>query len=150
MEPLCSAKGSTDAESSADNVVVVPLDAGWSDIGSWSAIWEVSDKDGDGNRTLGDVISEDSRNCLVHGEDRLVSILGLEDIVVVDTKDAVLVAHKDKVQNVKKIVEKLKSSNRDEWKIHREVYRPWGKYDSIDMGDRYQAKENYSKTRSQA
>ncbi|MCW8880310.1 MAG: mannose-1-phosphate guanylyltransferase/mannose-6-phosphate isomerase [Kangiellaceae bacterium] len=134
MEPLCS------AEDSNDSVVVVPLDAGWSDIGSWSAIWEVSEKDGDGNRTLGDVISEDSRNCLVHGEDRLVSILGLEDIVVVDTKDAVLVAHKDKVQNVKKIVEKLKSSNRDEWKIHREVYRPWGKYDSIDMGDRYQAK----------
>lgn len=123
-----------------DSAVVVPLDAGWSDIGSWSAIWEVSDKDDDGNRTLGDVISEDSKNCLVHGEDRLVSILGLEDIVVVDTKDAVLVAHKDKVQNVKKIVERLKSSNRDEWKIHREVYRPWGKYDSIDMGERYQAK----------
>ena len=123
-----------------DSAVVVPLDAGWSDIGSWSAIWEVSDKDNDGNCTLGDVISEDSKNCLVHGEDRLVSILGLEDIVVVDTKDAVLVAHKDKVQNVKKIVERLKSSNRDEWKIHREVYRPWGKYDSIDMGERYQAK----------
>ena len=91
-----------------DSTVVVPLDAGWSDIGSWSAIWEVSEKDEDGNRTLGDVISEDSKNCLVHGEDRLVSILGLEDIVVVDTKDAILVAHKDKVQNVKKIVEKLK------------------------------------------
>ncbi|WP_196137770.1 mannose-1-phosphate guanylyltransferase/mannose-6-phosphate isomerase [Aliikangiella sp. G2MR2-5] len=123
-----------------EKAVVVPMDAGWSDIGSWSAIWDVSDKDDNGNRTLGDVIAEDSKNCLVHGEDRLVSLLGLEDIVVVDTKDAVLVAHKSKVQDVKKIVEKLKSSDRSEWKIHREVYRPWGKYDSIDMGERYQAK----------
>ena len=123
-----------------DQAIVVPMDAGWSDIGSWSAIWDVSAKDESGNRVLGDVVTDDSRNCLVHSEDRLVSILGLDDIVVVDTKDAVLVAHKNKVQNVKNIVEKLKSSNRDEWKIHREVYRPWGKYDSIDMGDRYQAK----------
>ncbi len=126
-------------EKTAD-AVVVPLDAGWSDIGSWSAIWEVSEKDADGNRTLGDVVTQDSYNCLVHSEDRLVSLLGLEDIVVVDTKDAVLVAHKDKVQDVKKIVERLKDSNRSEWEIHREVYRPWGKYDSIDMGERYQAK----------
>ena len=123
-----------------DGAVVVPMDAGWSDIGSWSAIWEVSEKDEFGNRTTGDVITEDSKSCLVHGEERLVTLLGVEDIVVVDTKDAVLVAHKDKVQNVKNIVERLKSSDRTEWKIHREVYRPWGKYDSIDMGDRYQAK----------
>jgi len=123
-----------------DCAVVVPLDAGWSDIGSWSAIWDVSEKDKNGNRVLGDAITEDSRNCLVHSEDRLVSILGLEDVVVIDTKDTVLVADKNKVQNVKKIVEKLKSANRDEWKIHREVYRPWGKYDSIDMGERYQVK----------
>ncbi len=132
MEPL--------SIESKGKVAVVPLDAGWSDIGSWSAIWDVSEKDSAGNRTLGDVIAEDSKNCLVHGEDRLVSLLGLEDIVVVDTKDAVLVAHKSKVQNVKAIVEKLKSADRSEWEIHREVYRPWGKYDSIDMGERYQAK----------
>lgn len=122
------------------DAVVVPMDAGWSDIGSWSAIWDVSEKDENGNRVLGDVLAEDSKNCLVHAEDRLVSILGLEDIVVVDTKDTVLIADKNKVQDVKKIVEKLKAANREEWKIHREVYRPWGKYDSIDMGDRYQVK----------
>ncbi|TQV77043.1 mannose-1-phosphate guanylyltransferase/mannose-6-phosphate isomerase [Aliikangiella marina] len=122
------------------DAVVVPMDAGWSDIGSWSAIWDVSEKDENGNRVLGDVLTEDSKNCLVHAEDRLVSILGLEDVVVVDTKDTVLVADKSKVQNVKKLVEKLKAANREEWKIHREVYRPWGKYDSIDMGDRYQVK----------
>ena len=123
-----------------DAAVVVPLDAGWSDIGSWSAILDVSEKDENGNRVLGDVIAEDSINCLVHGEERLVSILGLENIVVVDTKDALLVADKSKVQNIKKIVEKLKSSGRNEWKTHREVYRPWGKYDSIDVGERYQVK----------
>ena len=133
MEPLCSSEQGND-------VVVVPLDAGWSDIGSWSAIWEVSEKDECSNQTTGDVISEDSNNCLVHGEERLISILGLENIVIVDTKDALLVADKSKVQDVKKVVDKLKSANREEWKIHREVYRPWGKYDSIDVGSRYQVK----------
>ncbi len=123
-----------------DQAVVVPLDAGWSDIGSWSAIWDVSDKDENGNRSLGDVITQDSNNCLVHGEDRLISVLGLDDVVVIDTKDAVLVASKSHVQEVKKIVEKLKAQGREEWKIHREVYRPWGKYDSIDNGERYQVK----------
>ncbi|TQV80233.1 mannose-1-phosphate guanylyltransferase/mannose-6-phosphate isomerase [Aliikangiella coralliicola] len=123
-----------------DSAVVVPLDAGWSDIGSWSAIWDVSQKDSDGNRILGDVITHESSGCLVHGEDRLISVLGLNNVVIIDTKDAVLVADKSKVQDVKNIVSKLKSSNRDEWKIHREVYRPWGKYDSIDIGSRYQVK----------
>jgi len=123
-----------------DLAVVVPMDAKWSDIGSWSAIWDVSKKDESGNRTLGDVVSVDSKNCLVHGDERLISILGLDDLIVVDTKDAVLIADMKKVQDVKKIVDLLKSSNRDEWKIHREVYRPWGKYDSIDVGGRYQVK----------
>jgi len=126
------------------DAVVVPLDAQWSDIGSWSAIWDVSEKDANGNRTLGDVIAVDSKNCLVHGsvkgEQRLITLLGLENIVVIDTKDSILVADKTKVQEVKQIVDELKSSNRDEWKIHREVYRPWGKYDSIDVGGRYQVK----------
>jgi mannose-1-phosphate guanylyltransferase len=132
MEPLCG--------NNENSVAVVPMDAGWSDIGSWSAIWDVSEKDASGNRVLGDVVSQDSKNCLVHNESRLVSILGLEDIVVVDTKDALLVANKNKVQNIKKIVETLKNSNRYEWEIHTEVYRPWGKYNSIDVGERYQAK----------
>lgn len=132
MEPLCT--------SDSSDVAVVPLDADWSDIGSWSAIWDVSQKDENGNRTLGDVITLDAKNCLIHSEDRLVSVLGLDDLIVIDTKDAVLVAAKNKAQHTKKIVEHLKSTNRDEWKIHREVYRPWGKYDSIDMGERYQAK----------
>jgi len=123
-----------------DRAVVVPLDAGWSDIGSWSAILEVSDTDVEGNYVKADAILEDSRNCLVHGEERLISVLGLDDVIVVDTKDSLLVASKNKVQDVKKIVESLKSANRDEWKIHREVYRPWGKYDSIDNGSRYQVK----------
>ncbi len=133
MEPLCSVEGS-------DAVVVVPMDAKWSDIGSWSAIWEVSKKDEEGNRVLGDVITQDSKNCLVHAEERLVTVLGLEDVVVVDTKDTVLVANKNKVQDIKKIVDVLKSADRSEWQLHREVYRPWGKYDSIDNGDRYQVK----------
>ena len=123
-----------------DSAVVIPLDAEWSDIGSWSAIWDVSEKDESGNRYLGDVITEDSKNCLIHGEDRLITVLGLENVVVIDTKDAILIADKNKVQDVKTIVEQLKNSNREEWKIHREVYRPWGKYDSIDVGNRYQVK----------
>ena len=123
-----------------DLAVVVPMDAKWSDIGSWSAIWDVSKKDNSGNRTLGDVIAVNSNNCLIHGDERLISVLGLDDLIIVDTKDALLVADKNKVQDVKKIVDLLKSSNRDEWKIHREVYRPWGKYDSIDVGSRYQVK----------
>jgi len=120
--------------------VVVPLDAQWSDIGSWSAIWDVSEKDQSNNVTIGDVISVDSKNCFIQGGERLISVLGLKDIVVIDTKDTLLVANKHKVQDIKKIVEILKTSERDEWKIHREVYRPWGKYDSVDIGLRYQVK----------
>ncbi|GAA4874845.1 mannose-1-phosphate guanylyltransferase/mannose-6-phosphate isomerase [Ferrimonas pelagia] len=116
------------------HAVVVPLDAGWNDIGSWSALWEVSDKCENGNAVVGDSILHDTRNCHVHGGERLIATVGLEDIVIVDTKDAVLVAHKDKVQDVKSVVSKLKAGNRSEWQLHREVYRPWGKYDSIDMG----------------
>ncbi len=120
--------------------VVVPLDAGWNDIGSWSALWEVDQKDDNGNATRGDVILHDTKNCLAHGGERLIATVGLEDIVIVDTKDAVMVAHKDKVQDVKKVVEQLKADGRSEFKLHREVYRPWGKYDSIDNGSRYQVK----------
>lgn len=135
MEPLSSA-----ASNGAEPVVVVPLDAGWSDIGSWSAIWDAREKDKQGNCFVGDVIAEDSTNCFVHAGDKLVSLLGLQDMVVVDTKDALLVASKEKAQEVKNIVERLKKPDRNEWKVHREVYRPWGKYDAIDIGSRYQVK----------
>jgi len=123
-----------------DAAVVVPLDAGWNDIGSWSALWEVDKKDQFDNAIRGDTILHDTHNCMVHGGERLIATIGLNDIVIVDTKDAVLVAAKDKVQDVKAIVAKLKADNRSEFKLHREVYRPWGKYDSVDSGERYQVK----------
>ncbi|MBA4242956.1 mannose-1-phosphate guanylyltransferase/mannose-6-phosphate isomerase [Ectopseudomonas hydrolytica] len=119
---------------------VVPLAAGWNDVGSWSSIWEVHDKDAAGNVTKGDVVVEDSRNCLIHGNGKLVSVLGLDDIVVVETKDAMMVAHKDRVQDVKKLVSRLDEQGRCETQNHCEVYRPWGSYDSVDMGGRFQVK----------
>jgi mannose-1-phosphate guanylyltransferase len=122
------------------DAVVVPLDAGWSDIGSWTALWDIDKKDNMGNSIYGDVILENTRNCLVYGDKRLIATLGLEDIVIVDTKDTVMVAHKDNVQDVKKIVKKLKDDERSEFRLHREVFRLWGKYDSIDNGERYQVK----------
>jgi len=120
--------------------VVVPLDAGWSDIGSWSALWEVNPKDADGNAVHGDVLTDASRNSLVHAGHRLVATLGIDDLVIVETKDAVLVAHKDRVQEVKRLVERLREAGRCEHLDHREVYRPWGCYDSIDAGERFQVK----------
>lgn len=126
-------------EKTAD-AVMVPLDAGWSDIGSWTALWDVSDKDQQGNVFKGDVLNQQSRNTYVHADSRLVATVGLDDLVIVETKDAVLVAHKDHVQDVKKIVEQLKNSSRTEHINHREVYRPWGVYDSVDNGHRYQVK----------
>ncbi|MBA4501509.1 mannose-1-phosphate guanylyltransferase/mannose-6-phosphate isomerase [Marinobacterium marinum] len=123
-----------------DSAVVVPLDAGWSDIGAWSALWDVSDKDVNGNVCKGDVLAHDSRNTYLHAESRLVATVGVEDLVVVETKDAVLVAHRDRVQDVKKVVESIKKDGRHEHMNHREVYRPWGVYDSIDSGERYQVK----------
>lgn len=126
-------------EKTAD-AVMVPMDAGWSDIGSWSALWDISQKDLSGNVLKGDVLDMDARNCLVYADSRLVVTLGVEDLVVVETKDAVLVAHKSKVQDVKRIVDQLKTDQRSEYLSHREVYRPWGMYDSIDNGYRYQVK----------
>ncbi|MFY1021334.1 mannose-1-phosphate guanylyltransferase/mannose-6-phosphate isomerase [Ectopseudomonas khazarica] len=123
-----------------DRACVVPLSAGWNDVGSWSSIWEVHDKDAAGNVVSGDVLLEDSRNCLVHGNGKLVSVLGLDDIVVVETKDATMVAHKDRVQDVKKLVGKLDAQGRSETQNHCAVYRPWGSYDSVDMGGRFQVK----------
>jgi len=120
--------------------VVVPLDAGWSDVGAFSSLWEVLEKDENGNVLQGDVLAHDSRNNLVMAENMLVATVGLEDAVVVQTKDAVLVAKRDRVQEVKQIVTQLKQSHRSEHQLHRAVYRPWGMYDSIDSGNRYQVK----------
>ena len=119
---------------------ILPIHVGWNDVGSWSALWEVAEQDGDGNAHHGDVISQGCRNTLAWGDGRLLALLGLEDVVVVDTADAVLVAHKDKVQEVKGIVGQLKQGGRSEPTWHRKVYRPWGHYDSIDMGERFQVK----------
>lgn len=122
------------------NSIVVPLDAGWSDVGSWSSLWDVSQKDAQHNTTKGDVLLHDTQNSYVLSTSRLVATVGLDNVVVVETKDAVLVADKNKVQDVKKIVDELKAGGRAEYQLHREVYRPWGNYDSVDHGPRYQVK----------
>ncbi|MBC7003569.1 mannose-1-phosphate guanylyltransferase/mannose-6-phosphate isomerase [Photobacterium sp. BZF1] len=121
--------------------VVVPMDATWSDVGSWSALWEINDKDSDGNVTKGDVITVETNDCLVYSQNKLVSTVGVENLIVVDTKDAVLVTHKDKVQDVKHVVDSLKDSSRSEYLQHREIYRPWGNHDHIAEGDRYHVKK---------
>ncbi|PCI53716.1 MAG: mannose-1-phosphate guanylyltransferase/mannose-6-phosphate isomerase [Alphaproteobacteria bacterium] len=122
------------------NGVVVALDAAWSDIGAWDSVWNVSAKDADGNVCKGDVIVHDSKNNLIYSQNKLVSVLGVEGLVVVETQDAILVANKGSVQDVKKIVDILKAAGRSEAKHHRTVYRPWGHYDSICMGERDQVK----------
>ena len=122
------------------DAVVVPADIGWSDVGSWSALWEVQPHDENGNAQRGDVYLDGVKNSLVRAESRIVAVVGVEDIVVVETEDAVLVAHKDQVQRVKQVVEHLKSKERTEHLHHTRVYRPWGHYEGIDSGDRFQVK----------
>ncbi|TYC54650.1 mannose-1-phosphate guanylyltransferase/mannose-6-phosphate isomerase [Zoogloea oleivorans] len=119
---------------------VVPMSAGWSDVGAWDALWEIADKDASGNVARGDVLFEDSRNTLVYAQDRMVACVGLDDAVIVETPDAVLVARKDKTQNVKQIVAALKLAKRSQASAHRKIHRPWGWYDSIDNGERFQVK----------
>jgi mannose-1-phosphate guanylyltransferase len=123
-----------------ENAVVVPLDVGWSDVGSFSSLWEINPKDLEGNVVTGDVLLESSENCFIHSSDKLVATIGISDLVVVETKDAVLVANKSKVQDVKKIVKQLQDKGRDEFKQNKEIFRPWGKYDSLDSGSRDQVK----------
>ena len=123
-----------------EDAVVVPMDAGWSDVGSWSSLWDVSAKDHNGNSSAGDIILHEVNNSYVRTDGKLVAAIGVDDLVIVSTKDVLLVAHKDSVEDVKFIVAKIKSDLRPEWKQHREVFRPWGKYDSIDHGGRYQVK----------
>lgn len=122
------------------NAALVPMNAGWSDVGSWSALWDVEKKDSSNNVTKGDVIAVNSKGNYLHSENKLIATVGVNNLVVIETKDAVLVADKDQVQNVKSVVNQLKQQGRTEYKLHREVYRPWGKYDSIDFGHRDQVK----------
>ncbi|MCR6685148.1 mannose-1-phosphate guanylyltransferase/mannose-6-phosphate isomerase [Pseudoxanthomonas sp.] len=123
-----------------DAAAVLAVDVGWNDVGSWSALWEVATRDDAGNAHHGDVVALDCRDTYAWTDRRLVALIGLEDVVVVDTDDAVLVARKDKVQQVKDVVAGLKRDGRGEAVLHRKVYRPWGAYDSIDTGDRFQVK----------
>jgi mannose-1-phosphate guanylyltransferase / mannose-6-phosphate isomerase len=125
---------------SAFNVKVVPLDAGWNDLGAWDAVWSVLPKDENGNAHLGDVLTTDSQGTLVHATSRLVSLVGVKDLVVVETPDAVLVADRSRSQDVKHIVNALSHQRREEHALHRKVHRPWGWYDSIDEGGRFKVK----------
>ncbi|MDO6707159.1 mannose-1-phosphate guanylyltransferase/mannose-6-phosphate isomerase [Photobacterium sp. 1_MG-2023] len=122
------------------SAVMVPMDAGWCDLGAWSALWAQSDKDVSGNVTIGDVLTAETQNCYLRSDGRLVATVGLRDVVVIETKDAVLVAAKEHVQDVKDIVTRLREAQRPEFDLHREVYRPWGKYDQVDAGLRHQVK----------
>lgn len=121
-------------------IAMVPLDAGWSDLGAWEAVWNVLPKDADGNAHVGDVLTTGSRNTLVHASSRLVSLVGVENLVVIETPDAVLVADKSRSQDVKHIVNTLNQQKREEHTLHRKVHRPWGWYDSIDDGHRFKVK----------
>ena len=132
MEPLCNQSDSS--------VVVIPLDLEWSDLGSWSVLWDLKEKDHYANVVEGDVLLSITCNSMILPQDRLVTTLGVSDLIVIDTPDALLVADKNQIQEVKRIVAQIKESGRNEAFQHREVYRPWGKYDSIDMGNRYQVK----------
>ncbi len=132
MEPL--------SRDEPEAIVMLPLAAGWNDVGGFTALWQVGSKDPQGNVVQGDVWSHHSRNCYIHAGSQLVATVGVEDLVVVSTKDAVLVAHKSQAQDVRDIVAQLKASQRPEVSVHREVYRPWGKYDAIDSGERFQVK----------
>jgi mannose-1-phosphate guanylyltransferase/mannose-6-phosphate isomerase len=125
---------------SAFDIRMVPLAAGWNDLGAWDAVWQVAQKDAAGNSGVGDVMFEDSRNTLVHATGRLVTTLGVDNIVVIETADAVLVADRERSQDVKKLVGRLDKARRTEHTLHRKVHRPWGWYDSVDAGDRFQVK----------
>jgi len=123
------------------NVVVAPMDANWSDIGSWQALWDINSKDDNGNVITGDVLPQSSSNCYINAQHRLVSVVGADDLVIVETKDAVLVANKNKVQEIKHVVSQLQQQSRNECLQHREIFRPWGSHDAITEGDRYHVKK---------
>ena len=122
------------------DAVVIPMDAGWSDIGCWKSLWDICEKDTSGNVLSGDILAHESTNCYIRSEDKLIATVGVDNLVILSTKDALVVADKDKVQDIKTITEKLKQATRPEWNLHREVVRPWGKYDSVDSNLGYQVK----------
>ncbi len=124
----------------AQDAAVVPVDMAWSDVGAWDALWDIGDKDAAGNRLLGDVISQNATNCYVRSESGLVAVVGVADLVVVTTDDAVLVAHKDRAQDVKQVVDRLEALDRSEHRVHATVHRPWGSFRGIAHGERYQVK----------
>jgi mannose-1-phosphate guanylyltransferase/mannose-6-phosphate isomerase len=125
---------------SAFPIRMVPLAAGWSDLGAWDAVWQVLEKDAAGNAHCGDVLTTDSRNTLVHAASRLVTLVGVDNLIVIETADAVLVADRARSQEVKAIVARLQAAGREEHSLHRKVHRPWGWYDSIDAGERFKVK----------
>ena len=131
-----------------DKAVMIPLDANWNDVGSWSALWEVVEKDQFGNAIKGDVLTFDTSNSFLYAQNKLVAAVGVQGLVVVETDDAVMVAPKDRVQEVKEVVAQLKKLNRSEAENHRKVYRPWGHYDSVDIGERHQTKRIVVKPRA--
>jgi mannose-1-phosphate guanylyltransferase/mannose-6-phosphate isomerase len=124
----------------AAHAAVVPVEMGWSDVGSWQSLWEITPRGTDGNAILGDVVTEGALNSYIRSEGPLIAAVGIENLVVIATKDAVLVSHRDATQNVKKIVEQLEASGRDHHNVHALVHRPWGSYESVDTGDRFQVK----------
>lgn len=136
MEPLTAAP----VAEGATRAAVIPLDAGWSDLGAWSSLWEALPRDTDGNALRGDVAVHDTRNSLVLAEHRLVAGIGLDDVIVVETADAVLVVHKRHAEDVKRLVARLKAEGRSEHQLHRCVHRPWGTYEGVDQGARFQVK----------
>ncbi len=120
---------------------LVPLNAGWSDVGSWNSLWEILEKDEQGNVVKGcEAIMQNTSDCMLMGDARLVTLLGIQDLVIIDTKDALLIAHKSAVQSVKSLVEAVKINGGNQHEFHRVVYRPWGHYDAIDAGERFQVK----------
>jgi mannose-1-phosphate guanylyltransferase/mannose-6-phosphate isomerase len=123
-----------------EEAVVIPLDCGWSDVGSWASLYEVSARDGEGNVIKGDVIVKDTHGCYLRAENRLLTTVGLRDHIVIETADAVVVAPRDRSQDVKAIVEQLRADNRCETALHRRVYRPWGSYEGVDSAERFQVK----------
>jgi mannose-1-phosphate guanylyltransferase/mannose-6-phosphate isomerase len=123
-----------------ESACVVPLEAGWSDIGSWTSVWEAADKDGENNATHGDVLLQDSADCLVHSTTRLVTVIGMRNTIVIETADALLIMDAEHAQHTKRMVDTLNKNERSEASQHREVFRPWGSYDSIGEGKRFQVK----------
>jgi len=127
---------------------MIPLNAGWSDLGSWDSVWSYLDKDSSGNASIGDVIVSDTNNTLIHASSRLVSLLGVDDLIVVENSDAVLIANKKKSQDVKILVDKLKARNRREYAIHRKVFRPWGWFDNLEESEKFKVKHILVKPKS--